>query len=159
MEQERREQDGATAAGAADADARAEEFQKKYLYASAEIENTRKRMERQARESIQACRKDLLLKFLPVLDNLERALAYQDSQELRSGLAATLRGFESALQSEGVTPILTTGERFDPNVAEAIGTQQSPETEPGTILAEAQRGYLLDDALLRPAKVIVAKND
>ena len=136
-----------------------DDFQQKYLYAMAEVENTRKRMERLCQESEQSLRKQLLLKFLPVLDNLERALAFKDSGELRAGLAATLRGFETALESEGVTPILTTGARFDPQVAEAIGTQRTDEVQNETVLAEAERGYLLGEDLLRPAKVIVAKNN
>jgi|SRR5579872_154162 len=141
------------------AEALAEEFRQKYLYALAEIENAKKRAQRQADEAAQAFKKRLLLKFLPVLDNLERAMAYRDSDELRAGLAATLRGFEGALESEGVTPVLTTGERFDPRVAEAIGTQKAEGVENDTVIAEAQRGYLLGNDVLRPAKVIVAKND
>jgi molecular chaperone GrpE len=136
----------------------AEDFRQKYLYAMAEIENTRKRMDRRTQEAVQNLKRRLLLRFLPVLDNLERAVAFNDSTELRAGLAATLRGFESALESEGVTPILTTGERFDPRVAEAIGTQQTQDAENDSVIAEAERGYLLDDEILRPAKVIVAKN-
>ena len=135
-----------------------EDLRAKYLYALAEVENTRKRLQRRSDEASHALKKRLLLKFLPVLDNLERSLAYDDSEELRAGLAATLRGFESALESEGVTPILTTGERFNPKVAEAIGTQPAEGVEDETVLAEAQRGYLVDDEVLRPAYVVVAKN-
>lgn len=140
-------------------DGAAEEFRQKYLYALAEVENVRKRSQRLTDETVQAFKRRLLLKFLPVLDNLQRALAYRDSEEMRSGLAATLRGFETALEGEGVTPILTTGERFDPKVAEAIGTERVPDEQTDTVLAEAQRGYLLGDELLRPAKVIVVKNE
>lgn len=134
-----------------------EDVRQKYLYAMAELENARKRAARQSQEAAHEFKRRLLLKFLTVLDNLERAIVYQDSEQLRAGLSATIRGFESALESEGVTPILTTGEHFDPNIAEAIGTQKTDQAENGTVLAEAQRGYLLDDELLRPAKVIVAK--
>ena len=134
-----------------------EDARQKYLYAMAELENARKRAHRESQEVSHTFKKRLLLKFLTVLDNLERAIAYKDSEQLRAGLSATIRGFESALESEGVTPILTTGEHFDPSVAEAIGTQKADETENDTVIAEAQRGYLLDDELLRPAKVIVAK--
>lgn len=141
-----------------ESDGEREDFRSKYLYALAEVENTRKRLERRADDSAQALKKRVLLKFLPVLDNLQRALAYGDSEELRAGLAATLRGFESALESEGVTPILTTGQRFDPRVAEAVGTQPAEGVEDETVLAEAQRGYLVDDQVLRPAYVVVAKN-
>ncbi|HTJ26177.1 MAG TPA: nucleotide exchange factor GrpE [Candidatus Limnocylindria bacterium] len=135
-----------------------EELRQKYLYATAEMENTRKRLERRSADTERSCTRRLLLKFLPVLDNLERALAYGDSEELRSGLAATLRGFEAALESEGVEPISTAGTRFDPSVAEAIGTQRVEGVEDDTVLAETQRGYRIGAELLRPAHVIVAKH-
>ncbi|HZZ64102.1 MAG TPA: nucleotide exchange factor GrpE [Candidatus Baltobacteraceae bacterium] len=142
-----------------DVEARAEDFRQKYLYAMAEIENVRKRSARQSEETVQAFKRRLLLRLLPVLDNLQRALAFRDSDEMREGLAATLRGFEEALEAEGVRPILTTGERFDPNLAEAIGTERVLDEQNDTVLAEAQRGYLLGRDLLRPARVIVVKNE
>ena len=147
------------AAQLAAADARAEDFHQKYLYALAEVENAKKRAQRQADERVQSVRNQLLLKFIPVLDNLERSLAHLDSGGLRAGLEAILRNFEDMLGSEGVTPILTTGEPFDPRVAEAIGTQRADGVENDIVIAEAQRGYRLGDRILRPAKVIVAKND
>jgi molecular chaperone GrpE len=138
----------------------AEDFRAKYLYAVAENENTKKRLQRRSDDAVRAVKKRVLGKFLPVLDNLERALAYEDSEELRAGLAATLRGFEAALESEGVTPVVTAGSgaRFDPTVAEAISTQRAPDVDDETVLAETQRGYFVDDELLRPARVVVAKN-
>ena len=140
-------------------EAKAEDLQSKYLRAMAEIENTKKRAQRRADDAARALKKRLLLKFLPVRDSLERSLKYDDSAELRAGLEATLRSFESALESEGVTPISTTGQRFDPNVAEAIGTERVLDAPNGTVLAEAQRGYRVDNEVLRPARVVVAKND
>jgi molecular chaperone GrpE len=136
-----------------------DDLQTKYLLALAEVENTKKRLQRRADDAARALKKRLLLKFLPVFDNLERAVGHGDSEDLRAGLDATLRGFESALQSEGVTPISSTaGTRFDPNVAEAIGTQRDESVDDETVLAETQRGYRVDDDLLRPAYVVVAKN-
>ncbi len=138
----------------------AEDFRAKYLYAVAENENTKKRLQRRSDDAVRAVKKRVLVKFLPVLDNLERALRYEDSDELRAGLAATVRGFEAALESEGVTPVLTAGAgaHFDPNVAEAIGTRPAPDLADETVLDEVQRGYLVDDELLRPARVLVSKN-
>jgi molecular chaperone GrpE len=130
----------------------------KYLYALAEIENTKKRLQRRAEESARALKRRLLLAFLPVLDNLERAVAHSDSDKLRAGLDATLRGFESALAREGVTPVETAGRPFDPNVAEAIGTGPADGVADQTVLTEAQRGYMVDGELLRPAHVVVAKS-
>jgi molecular chaperone GrpE len=136
-----------------------EDFREKYLYAMAEMENVRKRAQRLADETVQQFKKRMLLKLLPVLDNLQRALAYRDSEQMRTGLAATLRGFEAVLEGEGVTPILTTGEPFDPSIAEAIATERVADEKNNTVLAEAQRGYFIGEELLRPAKVIVVKNE
>ena len=135
-----------------------EDLREKYLYAVAETENTRKRLERRFDDASRAMKKRLLAKFLPVLDNLERALAHPDSDELRAGLEATLRAFEAALQSEGVTPIATTGQPFDASIAEAVGTQPADGVDDETVVAETERGYRVDGDLLRPARVVVAKH-
>jgi molecular chaperone GrpE len=151
--------------GAADASApeperdEAEELRQRYLYAMADLDNTRKRLERRSEEAARASTRRLLLKILPILDNLERALTYEDSTEMRAGLDATLRGFEGVLRSEGVEPIAMEGTRFDPNLAEAIGTQAADGVEDETVVAQTRRGYRLGDELLRPAHVIVAKRD
>jgi molecular chaperone GrpE len=140
------------------AKALAEERYKELQYARAEIDNVRKRAQRIADERLLNGRKQLLSKFLPVLDNLQRALAYNDSDGLRGGLQATLRGFEGLLLSEGVKAVEVLGKPFDPRVAEAIGTRDSREARDDVVLDEAQRGYLLGEELLRPASVIVAKH-
>jgi molecular chaperone GrpE len=140
------------------ANARAEEHRNQHLYALADFENFKKRSERRFLDNAAAVKRNLLAKFLPVLDNLERALAYEiDSEGLRGGLEATQRGFEDLLASEGVKPIAVLGRSFDHNLAEAIGTRDVLETDDGIVLEEVQRGYMLGDDLLRPARVIVAK--
>jgi molecular chaperone GrpE len=146
------------AAQLAEANARAKESSDSALYALAEIENYKKRAQRQIADQVSHGKKALLKKFLPVIDNLERALAFDmPSEGLRGGLDATLRGFESALASENVTPLSLVGKPFDPRVAEAIGTRETADEEDDTIVAEVQRGYLLGEELLRPALVIVSK--
>ena len=127
-------------------------------YARAEIDNVRKRAMRSADERLTSHRKALLGKFLPVLDNLQRALAYDDSEGLRGGLGATLRSFENILVGESVVAIETLGKPFDPHVAEAIATRDSSEHEDDVVVEDVQRGYRLGDELLRPAMVIVAKH-
>jgi len=134
------------------ADERYQELQ----YARAEIENVRKRALRIAEERLTHARKALLGKFLPVLDNLERALKYEDSRDLRGGLQATLKGFEAVLAGEQVVPVETLGKPFDPHIAEAIATRESSEPD-DTVLEEVQRGYRLGEELLRPAVVVVSK--
>lgn len=138
---------------------RADESQQKALYALAELDNYRKRAERQIVDRITAGKKATLLKFLPVLDNLERALGVEtDAPGLRGGLQATLRGFEGLLASEGVKPFDVLNQPFDPRTSEAVGTRVAPDgVEDETVVDVAVRGYMLGDELLRPAQVIVAK--
>jgi molecular chaperone GrpE len=142
------------------ANMRAEENYNKFLMAMADFENYKKRIERQFSEIADSGRRELLKSFLPVLDNLERALAYEDASAgaLRNGVQQTLKGFENVLTMEGVKPISVKGQKFDPKIAEAIGTQAVEGVEDDTILEEAQKGYTIGDVLLRPAKVIVAKH-
>jgi molecular chaperone GrpE len=139
--------------------ARADESHQKYLYALAELENFRKRMERQVTDRLASGKKATLLKFLPVLDNLERALSIeQDAPGLRGGLQATLKGFEALLGSEGVKPFEVMGEFFDPHRSEAVGTRVAPDVADETVVDVVRRGYLIGDEVLRPAQVIVAKH-
>jgi molecular chaperone GrpE len=143
----------------AEAERRADENNSKFLYAMADFENYKKRIERQLAEISLAGKKSVLKKILPVLDNLERALQYPDGDGLRNGLQGTLRGFENVLTSEGVKVLSVKGEPFDPKIAEAIGTQPSPGMRDDVVLEEAARGYMIGDEVLRPAQVIVCKND
>ena len=142
------------------AKAKAEENYNKFLYAMADFENYKKRIERQFADIAISGKRALLEKLLPVIDNLERALAHEvDSDALRAGLQGTLKGFEQVLASEGVRPFSVVGERFDPNLAEAIGTQAAPGHADDIVIEEAQRGYKIGEEVLRPAKVIVAKSE
>jgi molecular chaperone GrpE len=135
----------------------ADERFRELQYAHAETENVRKRAERIAADRLTAGRRALLGKFLPVIDNLQRSLSYDDSEGLRGGLQATLKGFEALLASEGVKTLELLGKPFDPHVAEAIATRESADVEDDVVLEEAQRGYTLGEDLLRPAMVVVSK--
>jgi molecular chaperone GrpE len=126
-------------------------------YARAEIENVRKRAVRVADDRLIHMRKQLLGKFLPVLDNLSRALAFEDGEGLRGGLNATIKGFEGLLHGEAISVVETVGKPFDPRIAEAIATRETSEHDDDVVVEEVQRGYRLGDELLRPAMVIVAK--
>ncbi|HEY5349833.1 MAG TPA: nucleotide exchange factor GrpE [Candidatus Lustribacter sp.] len=142
------------------ANAKAAENYNKFLLAMADFENYKKRVERQLGEISLAGKKSVLKKFLPVLDNLERALTYDPGSEgLRGGLAATLRGFESVLESEGVKAMPLKGARFDPKFAEAIGTRSASDVPEETVLEEAARAYVMGDDVLRVGQVIVAKSE
>ncbi len=141
------------------ANARADENYNKYLLAIADQENYKKRTEQRIDSIVSTRRRMVLERFLPVLDNLERALQATGGEEtLRGGLEQTLRGFEAVLAGEGVKAIDVRGKPFDPRVAEAIGTTDSSSADDDTVVEVAEKGYKLDDDLLRPAKVIVSKN-
>ena len=141
-----------------EATARAEENHAKLLYALADFENFKKRSERVLFDRLAAGKRATLSKFLGVLDNLERALAYeQGSDGLRGGLEATQRGFEALLESEGVKRLSLVGEHFDPRIAEAIGTRETGDVDEDVVVEEVQPGYTMGDDVLRPARVIVAK--
>ena len=143
------------------ANAKADDNYQKFLLAMADFENYKKRMERDISSIVTSHRRKLLERFLPVLDNLERALAFDQGggDKLRGGIEQTLRGFEAILASEGVKPIDVKGKPFDPRVAEAIGTLPAPNgVADETVLEVAEKGYTIGEELLRPAKVLVAKH-
>jgi len=141
------------------ANARADENYNKFLLAMADFENYKKRMQRDIESIVTARRRNLLERFLPVLDNLERALQFDSNggEKLRGGIEQTLRGFEAVLAGEGVKAIDVKGKPFDPRIAEAIGTDTTSNADDDTVVEVAEKGYTIGDELLRPAKVIVAK--
>lgn len=149
------------AAELAAAKARADENYNKFLYAMADFENYKKRIERQFADIATAGKRSLLERLLPVVDNLERALAHDaDADVMRKGLEQTLRGFEQVLAAEGVRAYSVKGQHFDPTLAEAIGTQKpEPGVADDTVVEEPQRGYKYGEEVLRPARVIVAKSN
>lgn len=143
-----------------EANAKAEDNYNKFLLAMADFENYKKRMQRDIESIVTGHRRNLLERFLPVLDNLIRALQFDaaaSGEKLRGGIEQTLKGFEAILNAEGVKPIEVQGKAFDPRVAEAIGTMRVDGIDDDTVVEVAQAGYTIGDELLRPAKVIVAK--
>jgi molecular chaperone GrpE len=140
------------------ANARADENYDKFLLAVADFDNYKKRLQRDIDATVSSRRRMLLERFLPVLDNLERALqSNAGGDTLRGGIEQTLRGFEAVLAGEGVKPIDVKGAPFDPRVAEAVGTAAADGAGEDTVVDVTEKGYTLGDELLRPAKVIVAK--
>jgi len=131
----------------------------KYLRERAEMDNFRKRQERIATDRLQREKKELFQKILGVMDNVERALAYQDTMD-RQGLQQALRmvmwQMNEVMRAEGLTPVPTVGEVFDPYVHEAIEAVEGSDQPEGTILEEVLKGYKLGDETLRPARVKVS---
>ncbi len=121
----------------------------------AEFENARKRQERERARILETASENLVLGLLPVLDNLDRALEAEG--DIREGVRATRDQLADVLGKEGLLPVASDGQHFDPNVHEAVMGQPSEEHEEGTILQTFERGYLLNGKPIRPAKVVVAR--
>jgi molecular chaperone GrpE len=121
----------------------------------AEFENARKRQQREHERILQTASERLVLELLPVLDNLDRAL--EAGGDIREGVRVTRDQLADVLGREGLLPVASDGQTFDPNVHEAVMGQPSEEHEEGTILQTFERGYLLRGKPIRPAKVVVAK--
>jgi molecular chaperone GrpE len=140
----------------------AQENYDRYLRLAAELENIKKRQEREVAELRQFANDNLLKELVPVLDNLERALEHGRQSEapeaLMEGLDLVSQDFLKVLGRFGVTPINSVGERFDPAYHHAVMEEEAPEVEDQTVLKELQKGYLLQNRLLRPAMVVVSRN-
>jgi molecular chaperone GrpE len=155
------EEDTDPAAALAAAQAAAAANEDKFLRARADLENYRRRVGRERAEIAREAKREVLLRVLDVLDNLERALGYEqagdqvDAQALLMGLRMTVTQFEDVLSGLGVQTVAACGEQFDPRWHEAVATVVDPAQAEGTIVEEIQRGYHLADALLRPARVRV----
>jgi molecular chaperone GrpE len=121
----------------------------------AEFENSRKRQERERARILETASERLVVELLPVLDNLDRALEAEG--DIHEGVRAIRDQFVAVLGNEGLLPVASDGQHFDPNVHEAVMSQPSEEHEEGTILQTFQRGYVLNGKPIRPAKVVVAK--
>jgi len=137
------------------------QLQDRILRQAAEMENTRKRLEREKIDGITFANESLIRELLPVIDNLERALQHgeQDAncRSLLDGVGMTLKSFADVLGKFGCTSFESVGKVFDPNYHEAVMQQESSEYPEKTVLQELQKGYTLRERLIRPALVIVSK--
>jgi molecular chaperone GrpE len=124
-------------------------FEEKYLRALADYQNLERRIEREKELLVKLASSVLLIKLLPVLDNLERAQSHLKD----SGLEHVVRQFKDALATEGVSEIKAEGE-FNPELHEAITDSEGDE---GKIVEILEKGYKIGDRVLRPAKVKVGK--
>jgi len=132
-----------------------------YLRSQAEMENMKKRFQKDRQELIKYGNEALTKQLLPVADNLEKALTHAEDktafEALREGVDLTLKGLMSVLEKAGVEEVKAVGATFDPNFHEAVSEQEDDGAAPGTVLMELQKGYLLNQRLIRPAMVIVNK--
>jgi molecular chaperone GrpE len=135
----------------------AEEWRARAYRSAADLENTRKRFQREREELRKYGNEDLLKDLLPVIDNLERAMAHAaDGDGLVEGVGMVLKQFTQVAETYGAKPLDALGQEFDPQVHEAMSQRPSNEVEPGIIVEVFQRGWMLHDRLVRPAMVIVA---
>lgn len=138
----------------------AHENWEKAVRAQAELDNFRRRAEREIANAHRYGVEKLISSLLPVIDSLEQALQLAIKAEdtsMREGLELTLKLFVDALQKFEVQQIDPIGTPFDPQLHEAMSMQSAPDAEPNTVLAVFQKGYKLSDRVIRPARVVVSK--
>ncbi len=139
----------------------AERLQGRLLRLHAEFENYKKRMVREKAEFLKFAHEGLILEFLPILDNLERALASAraeaGSTPLLEGLEMIARLFRSVLEKAGVKPMEARGQPFDPGYHQAVAQVESSDQDANLVVEEIQKGYLIEGRVLRPAMVKVSR--
>lgn len=133
----------------------------RWLRQTAELDNFKKRTARERDEAIRLANEALIKDLLPVVDNLERAVAHAsgggNGKPLVEGVEMVLRQFLDVLTKHGAVQMLAVGQPFDPAKHEAMTQVESDDHEPNSVVEEHQKGYLFRDRLLRPALVSVAK--
>ncbi len=137
-----------------------DDYLDKWTRSRAELENYRKRIQKEMDEDRKYAVLPLLRGLLTPLDNLDRAIQSakqsKNVDELLTGIEMVVKQFETALTNAGVTTIQSTGQPFDPNQHEAIQQVPSADQPPMTVLQDVERGYVLHDRVVRPSKVIVS---
>jgi molecular chaperone GrpE len=140
----------------------AEEYKAKYLRNLAEMENAKKRLQKERGELIRYANEQMVLDLLPPLDHLENALRYaeQSSAEVKHwamGFSMILQQLKDAVQKSGAQPFSSEGEAFDPHLHEAVEVEISETVPEGIILQEFVKGYRMGDRVIRPARVKVSR--
>ncbi len=149
---------------------KAKEFQKNadnnydlYMRSLAEIENLKKRFQKDKSDLIKFSNESLIKQLLTVIDNLEQAVSASGDENsldaVKEGVELTLKGLMDTLEKKGLESVEAKGKPFDPNFHEAISEQEDNVAEPGTVIQEFQKGYILNKRLIRPAMVIVSKSN
>jgi molecular chaperone GrpE len=143
--------------------AKAGEHWERFLRASADFDNYKKRAAREKLEAARYANEALLQKLIPVLDSLEMALASaqgapdQAVQSLHTGINMIQQQLRNALKDTGLEEINAIGQPFDPNLHEAVSQQETKDAPEGQVVRQLRKGYRLRERLLRPASVILAK--
>ena len=134
--------------------------QDRLLRALAEVDNVKRRTQREREDYVRYANEGLVRELLPIIDNFDRALeaarATQEAAKVVEGIALIQRELLKVLERVGVTRYSAVGERFDPNRHEATGRVVSANQPPDTVVAELGAGYMLNGRVMRPAQVLVA---
>lgn len=150
-------EDGSTDEGAGDGPSDADKYLDLARRTQADFENYRKRAAKDIASAAGRARAGLIRELLPVVDNLERALASApDGDPMADGVRLVLMDMQGVLSRAGVEAIEPAGETFDPNVHEALTTRQQEGVDAGVVLDVVEKGYRSADQVIRPARVIVA---
>lgn len=142
------------------AEQKAHENWEKAARAMAELENVRRRAERDVSNAHRYGVEKLLTSFLPVADSIEQALQLSEKEQnssMHEGLELTMKLFLDVLEKNGVKQLNPLGEPFNPQEHEAMSMQEAEGAAPNTVLAVFQKGYKLHDRVIRPARVVVTK--
>ncbi|PXF58977.1 MAG: nucleotide exchange factor GrpE [Deltaproteobacteria bacterium] len=146
----------------ADREAELRQCQEKVLRLAADLENFKKRIEREKSEHMKYALESFARELLPFLDNLERAVTSakdsRDFDKLTEGLDLTMSGYLKTLERFGLKVFTAEGQKFDPNLHEALTVQEHEGVEENTVIKELLKGYSLHERTLRPALVVVSKN-
>ena len=138
-----------------------EQLKDQVLRIRADFENTKKRLEKRTEEFVKFANEALILEFLQVCDDLDRAVdsldLEHDLNKVQDGIQMVSKRFHKILSSNGVEPIETKGCHFDPNLHEAVGEVITSDVPEGAIADELQKGYKLNGRLARPSRVRIAK--
>ena len=138
------------------------ELNDKLLRSRAELENFKKRHETEIEKALKFGVESLLVELVSVIDNLERAISSfsnDSNQEDIEGIDLTLKSFESTLEKFNMRPINPLNENFNPEQHEAVGTVKQQDSEENSVIEVLQRGWQLHNRTVRPARVIVVKNE
>ena len=138
------------------------ELKDKLLRSRAELENFKKRHETEIEKALKFGVESLLVELVSVIDNLERAISSfskDSNQEDIEGIDLTLKSFESTLEKFNMRPINPLNENFNPEQHEAVGTVKQQDSEENSVIEVLQRGWQLHNRTVRPARVIVVKNE
>jgi molecular chaperone GrpE len=140
----------------------AEENYARLLRLAADMENLKKRQEKERADLVQFANENLIKELLPVVDNLERALEHgrqlEAPEALLAGIDMVYQGFLKALGNYGVASLTSVGQPFDPAFHNAVMQEENSAAPDCSVTKELQKGYLMHQRLLRPAMVVVARN-